>query len=142
MLAAAGITALETFGWFEKPESAKLDQACGLLLELGALDSGGNVTETGRKMVKFPLHPRYARMLIEADRYDVVPKVVLVAGLSQGRAFYRVSKEVRVRKEQVRQIEDVVDHRSDYFVHLRALELAQAARFDLATCSDLGRCFL
>lgn len=138
LLAAAGITDLGAFGWFEKPESEKLDQARELLLELGALDSDGSINENGRRMVDFPLHPRYARMLIEAERYGVVPSVALVAGLSQGRPFYRVSRDARVRKEQMRQVEDVVDQRSDYFVHMRAFEIAKASGFNRAACSELG----
>ena len=54
-LAAAGITQFAAFAWFEKPESEKLNQACALLLDLGALNSSGAITETGRKMVEFPL---------------------------------------------------------------------------------------
>lgn len=137
LLVAAGIADPESFGWFEKPEPEKLDQARGLLQELGAIDASGSITETGRKMVKFPLHPRYARMLIEANNYDVVDRVTLIVGLSQGRSFYRVSRDERVRKEQIRQIEDTVDRHSDYFVHLRAWELAQAAGFNPAACSGL-----
>ena len=138
LLSAAGITDLETFGWLEKPEPEKLNQARALLLDLDALDPDGGITETGRKMVGFPLHPRYARMLIEADRYGVVPQVALIAGLSQGRPFYRVSRDGRIRKEQIRQIEDAVDRRSDYFLHLRAWGIARTSGFDLKVCSELG----
>lgn len=138
LLAAAGITDLETFGWFEKPDPEKLAQARELLLELGALHSDGSITETGRRMAEFPLHPRYARMLIEADKYKVVPGIALITGLSQGRSFYRASRDARVRKEQIQQIESVVDNRSDYFVHLRAWELARAFRFDPSECSKLN----
>ncbi len=137
LLAASGMTDLETFGWFERPNPEKLAQARELLVELGALHPDGSITETGRRMAEFPLHPRYARMLIEADKYKVVPGVALIAGLSQGRSFYRASRNARVRKEQIRQIEGIVDKRSDYFVHLRAWELARATRFNPSECSKL-----
>ena len=138
LLAAAGIHRPEEFAWFEEPDPEKLKHAQELLLDLGALDSSGKITETGLKMVQFPLHPRYARMLIEADHYSVVPKIALIVGLSQGRPFYRVSRDVRVRKEQVRQIENVVDRRSDYFVHARAWQLALATKFNPSECSKLN----
>ena len=134
----AGVTELEIFGWFEKPETDKLVQARDLLLELGALDADGKITQTGRRMAQFPLHPRYARMLIEADRYHIVPMISLIVGLSQGRPVYKVSRDNRIRKEQVRLIEDKVDSRSDFFVHLQAWEFARAARFDPVVCSGLG----
>lgn len=97
-----------------------------------------SITALGRKMVRFPLHPRYARMLIEADRLGVLPGAALVAGISQGRPFYRASREDRVRREQIRQVEDHVDERSDFFVLLRAFEIARAAKFNPSACGDLG----
>jgi len=138
LLAAAGINEPKVFNWFESPETEKLERSHELLIQLGAIHADGRITERGQKMAKFPLHPRYSRMLIEADEYDVVSSVALVAGLSQGRSFYRVSRDAKVRQEQVRQIEDVADGRSDYFVHLRAWGLAQAHRFNPVACSELG----
>ena len=137
MLLDAGITDLESFTWFEKPESEKLDQAGQLLQELGAVDGDSSITEFGQKMVKYPLHPRYARMLIEAGSRGVVDSVALIIGLSQGRSFYRVSRNERIRREQIRQIEDVADPHSDFFVHLRAWELAWKSGFNLSVCSEL-----
>jgi ATP-dependent helicase HrpB len=84
------------------------------------------------------LHPRYARMLLEADRRGVLPEVALIAGLSQGRSFYRVSRDARVRKEQLRQVEDQADDRSDFFVQLQAWHLARAAKFNPSACGALG----
>ncbi|MGZ0656058.1 ATP-dependent RNA helicase [Coraliomargarita sp. W4R72] len=175
MLAAAGIPDLESFPWFEAPETKALERAYVLLRDLGALGAvrdaagavslreegdaagaaslrkegdaigmaslqaeGSAITDLGRKMSGFPLHPRYARLLIEADRLGVMQDVALIAALSQGRPFYRAAREDRVRREQLRQIEDHADVRSDYFVHLRAWELAQAARFNANACGALG----
>lgn len=97
-----------------------------------------SITALGRKMACFPLHPRYARMLIEAERRGVLPEAALVAGISQGRPFYRPSREDRVRREQIRQVEDHADEGSDYFVLLRAFEMARAANFNPAACGELG----
>jgi ATP-dependent RNA helicase HrpB len=41
-----------------------------LLLDLGALAHEGHhtvITELGRRMLAFPVHPRYARMLLAAQ---------------------------------------------------------------------------
>ncbi|MFQ3225868.1 MAG: ATP-dependent helicase HrpB, partial [Lentimonas sp.] len=138
LLAAAGVSQPETFAWFEAPEPKALTRAHDLLHDLGALDAEGAITPTGRKMAGFPLHPRYARMLLEADHRGVLPEVALIAGLSQGRSFYRASRDARVRKEQLRQVEDHVDERSDFFVQLRAWDLAKAAKFNANACGMLG----
>ncbi len=138
LLAAAGITQPDTFAWFEAPEPEALTRAHQLLLDLGAVDTDAVITAIGRRMANFPIHPRYARMLIEADQRGVLPQVALVAGLSQGRPLYRVSRDARIRKEQIRQIEDPADGRSDFFVQLRAWTLARAAKFDPSQCAALG----
>ncbi len=166
ILAAAGISLATPDGqdeeraqltrglkWFEVPESSALMRAIRLLFDLGALEAppaegleqaspddvpAGPITPLGRKMAAFPLHPRYARMLIEADRLGVLPAAALIAGISQGRPFYRASRDNRVRREQIRRIEDQVDAQSDFFVQLRAFEFARAARFNANACAELG----
>ncbi|MGB0744744.1 MAG: ATP-dependent helicase C-terminal domain-containing protein, partial [Opitutales bacterium] len=138
MLAVAGIHPATDFAWFETPEAEALERAVTFLQDLGAIDASGKATDLGRKMAAFPLHPRYARMLIEADRLGVLPDAALIAGISQGRPFYRASREDRVRREQLRQVEDHADESSDFFVLLRAFELAQAAKFNPAACGELG----
>src|SRR5918911_4575188 len=65
-LHAAGIRDLHGFNWFEAPTRHALDAAESLLRRLGALDAEARVTKTGERMLRFPLHPRLARMLVEA----------------------------------------------------------------------------
>ena len=54
--------------WFEAPPAAALEAAQSLLRQLSAVDARGSLTETGRQMAQYPLHPRLARLLVEADR--------------------------------------------------------------------------
>lgn len=138
MLGVSGITDLDTFPWFEPPGEAALQRARDLLRDLGAVDASGRVTEAGRQMAAFPLHPRYARMLIEAARLGVLEEAALVAGISQGRPFYRASRDAAVRREQIRQIEDPAGAGSDYFALLRAYEWARSSRFQATACAALG----
>jgi ATP-dependent helicase HrpB len=137
MLGAAGIS-WRDFPWYEAPMEEALRRAETLLYDLGAIDVNSRITELGRKMAEFPLHPRYARLLIEGDRLGVLPDVALIAALSQGRPIYRAAREDRIRCEQLRQIEDHADTRSDFFVQIRAFELAQASKFNPNACGALG----
>lgn len=52
-----------TFEWFERPRPEAIDLAMALVERLGAVRSG-QLTEMGRQIQRFPLHPRLARMLI------------------------------------------------------------------------------
>src|SRR5919204_1018054 len=52
-----------------------------LLRRLGATDAAGRVTETGRRMLRFPLHPRLARIVVEAEERGVGREACTVAAL-------------------------------------------------------------
>jgi ATP-dependent helicase HrpB len=54
-----------TFEWFDAPSPARVEAALALLEQLGAIHDG-RVTPIGFHMKRLPLHPRLARMLLEA----------------------------------------------------------------------------
>jgi ATP-dependent helicase HrpB len=80
-LRAAGVEDLAGFDWFEPPAAESLAAADSLLLRLGATDAAGRVTETGREMLRLPLHPRLARIVVEAARRGVAREACAVAAL-------------------------------------------------------------
>ena len=80
-LHAAGLRDLSSFGWFEAPAAQALNAAEELLRRLHALDERGALTESGRRMLRFPLHPRQARLLIEAETRGVVAEACTLAAL-------------------------------------------------------------
>ncbi len=53
--------------WLDRPPEAAVEAALALLARLGAVDGDGRLTETGRRMIRYPLHPRLARFVVEAD---------------------------------------------------------------------------
>src|SRR5471030_3141991 len=65
-LKAAGVQDLRKFRWLEAPDEQSLAHAEELLTDLGALARRTGVAPVGRQMLAFPLHPRYARMLLAA----------------------------------------------------------------------------
>ena len=136
-LKASGIDDVANFPWLEKPEPKALERAEMLLTDLAALNGVTNgITEIGRKMLRFPVHPRYARMLLAAQERGCVRPIALMAALTQGRNFLLrgVSREV----EQAR--EDVLgeEHESDFFLLMRAWRYADRANFSLDACRRLG----
>ena len=78
-LKASGVNDVKTFRWLEAPEARALDRAETLLTDLGAIDDKGAITALGRRMLAFPVHPRYARMLLAAHAYGCVRMVALIA---------------------------------------------------------------
>lgn len=63
-LMAAG-NAPDVFPWFEAPAAERVASARDLLTRLGAID-GDRVTPLGARMGRLALHPRLARVLLEA----------------------------------------------------------------------------
>jgi len=54
-----------TFEWFDRPGDERLTAATSLLARLGAVEHG-RLTDTGRLLQRIPLHPRLARILLDA----------------------------------------------------------------------------
>ena len=80
-LHAAGLRDPHAFEWFEAPDAHALEAAEVLLRRLGALDREGRVTETGERMLRLPLHPRLARVAVEAEARGVARAGLTVAAL-------------------------------------------------------------
>jgi len=68
------------FEWFEAPDPAAIRAADDLLERLGAVKDGA-VTDVGRRMLHFPVHPRIGRLLVEAERRGVGKDAARVAAV-------------------------------------------------------------
>lgn len=66
------------FGWFEKPQEERMAAAEKLLALMGAAEGAG-ITALGRAMLKFPTHPRVARMLLAAAGTGLVEEALTLA---------------------------------------------------------------
>ena len=67
--------------WFEAPPEPAVEAARTLLSRLGALGPDGAVTELGRRMLRFPLHPRQARLVLEAEARGLAAEGCVLAAL-------------------------------------------------------------
>jgi ATP-dependent helicase HrpB len=65
-LALWGARDPEELPWLDPPPRSRLAAARELLAQLGALDPRGRPTESGRAMVRLPLHPRLARLALRS----------------------------------------------------------------------------
>jgi ATP-dependent helicase HrpB len=80
-LSAAGAPDPRSFGWLEAPPTAALEAAEDLLSRLGARAADGTLTELGRRMLSFPVHPRLGRILVEGERRGVGPEAARAAAV-------------------------------------------------------------
>jgi ATP-dependent helicase HrpB len=136
-LKASGIDDLSAFDWFERPDARGLEKAESLLRDLGALSGpAGAITEVGRRMLRFPVHPRYARMFLEAQERGCVRSVALMAALTQGRNFLLRGAARQV--EEAREEALGEEHESDFFLLMRAWRFADRSAYSLDACRRLG----
>jgi len=139
MLKAGGISDAEGFPWLEAPHPKILERAEELLRDLGAVARGsGEITEIGRRMSSFPLHPRFSRMFLEADREGVLPAVALMAAFTQVRLIMLPISDKRRSKERDELLHDEGVKESDFFLLLRAWNLARREGFREAYCRKWG----
>jgi ATP-dependent helicase HrpB len=94
------------------------------------------ITPVGRKMLAFPVHPRYARMLLAAQEYGCVHQAALVAALTQGRDLLlrNVDRDTAALRG------DVLGEKasSDFWILMRAWTYAAQNQFRLEACRRLG----
>lgn len=101
---AGGISALR---WFETPPAVATEHAETLLVRLGAVDAG-RTTDLGRRMLRFPVHPRVARMLCEAEGRGVAREACVIAGLLGAREL-RLERRGRGAEARLSSPSDLID---------------------------------
>ena len=65
-LSAWGVREVNELRWLDAPPAALMSSCRQLLIELGALDPHGRITEHGRHMLQLSTHPRLAHMLLRS----------------------------------------------------------------------------
>jgi ATP-dependent helicase HrpB len=129
------------FDWLDRPEPAAIERAEALLKSLGASrtdpTAATDLTQVGRKMLRLPMHPRYSRMLVEAERYGCVREAALCAALVSGRdLLVRLAREDQHIARARERFE--VSDQSDFFVLMEAFKHAQENRFEVDACRRYG----
>ena len=99
-----GLAALR---WFESPPPISAEHAETLLLRLGAVDSG-KITDLGRRMLRFPVHPRVGRMLCESEVRGVAKEACVIAGLLGAREL-RLERRGRGAEARISSPSDLID---------------------------------
>jgi ATP-dependent helicase HrpB len=75
LLRAMGVGGLGALEWLDAPPAAGIDHAEELLRQLGAYGP------VGEEMARYPLHPRLARLIVEARRRGVAEQGSTIAAL-------------------------------------------------------------
>lgn len=69
--------------FLHQPPIEKIETAQKTLRMLGAFDENNQITDCGRIMAKLPVSVRYARMIVEGQKRDVLDDMVTIAALAE-----------------------------------------------------------
>ncbi|MEP7271192.1 MAG: ATP-dependent helicase C-terminal domain-containing protein [Acidobacteriota bacterium] len=133
-LSALGISEPARFEWFERPAEQSLLAAQSLLSRLAAIDHEGILTNVGKRMLKFPIHPRLARLIVECESRGIGEDGATLAALISegdiaGASTFAGSR--RFARAEHAGASDVLD-RMDRFA------TAQRSRFDRETVREMS----
>lgn len=110
-----GETDVQRFAWFEPPPPSSVERALALLANLGAVEGSGarqRITDLGRRLVRYPAHPRLARLLDRGAELGCLPRAARAAALLSERdpfarlppghrAMHRSASDLLDRVEQL-----------------------------------------
>lgn len=100
--AAWGVTDPATLAFLDPPAPTAIKEARALLTELGALDSDGRLTESGRALQALPLPPRLGHMLVAAAGLGQAKAVAELAALAVERGLGGDSPDMAERLTRFR----------------------------------------
>jgi len=129
-LAAWGVADPLALVWFDPPPSGALAQARALLRALDALDDQGRITELGRRMAAWPVHPRLAHLLCRAEAFGWQDLACDLAALLSERDILRGAKEadLELRWRVLRECRAQKPGRSDVEACAQVVKLSRELR--------------
>ena len=141
-MTAIGLGDVAAFPFVEPPDVRAVRDGVALLEELHAIEVGGGpsprLTRTGRRLVRLPVDPRMARMVLEADRLGCVHEVlVIAAALSIQDPRERPADAQQAADEQHRRF---ADERSDFLAYLNLWEYLREQQEELSSSAFRRMC--
>jgi len=129
-LKACGFRDFSSLRWLDPPAAEDAERAEKLLRDLGAADEAGRLTPEGKAMARYPLHPRYSRMMAEGARLGCAWECAVIAAAAQGRGIWQDEQRKSDKRESF--------PRSDLAAVILALERCASADFDFFACQKAG----
>ena len=127
---AVGQDGLRRFAWPDAPTETQFRQAWQLLVNLGAVDATGALSATGRNMLRYPLPPVAARLLVAGQDLCCETEMAAIAALTQSESIATnngLHDNLRLDNDY-----------SDFQAEWRAVEQAESLKGDTAACTAMG----
>jgi ATP-dependent RNA helicase HrpA len=69
---------IESYPFIDPPDKKLINDGMRVLREINALDEQDNLTSIGRKLARFPLDPRHARLLLAAHDFNCLNELLII----------------------------------------------------------------
>ncbi len=135
-LKSVGIVDPLTFPFLEQPETERLEAAEQGLTDLGALGEDRRLSPLGWRMLRLPLPPRYARMVVESEHSGCLKEVASIAALMSGRPILYDQRELGEREHG--RLHFAQDDSSDFFSLLEMFRVSRIHRWTEGWCEQNG----
>jgi ATP-dependent helicase HrpB len=127
-LMSLGYNDLQHFPWLTSPPPAAITAAQELLNLLGAINSESQLTEIGKQMSSFPMHPRFSRLLLSSIHLDAITLATFAAAMLGERSMIQGKPQYPDEAYESSVI-------TDFYAYYLLFEKARASSFSPATCS-------
>jgi ATP-dependent helicase HrpB len=97
-----GVSDPTALSFLDPPPAPALKEAKSLLVELGALDADGRITEEGRRLRALALPPRLARMIVDSRGFGAAEAAADIAAILTERGLGGDSVDLDARLDQFR----------------------------------------
>lgn len=137
-MAALRLGEVVDFPFLDPPDARSVRDGVALLVELGAFDTLGQITDLGRRLARLPVDPRLGRMILAADDEGCLRELlVLAAALTIPDPRERpTDREEAARAKHAR----FADDESDFMSYLNLWRYLAAQRKELSRSAFRRMC--
>jgi ATP-dependent helicase HrpB len=131
LLSHMGVSDFAGFAWLDSPPTALMSLASRSLRAMGALDSSNRLTDLGRRLIQFPLPPRWGALLALGESLDLGSLAARMAALLNERdllADARSAPTTQLECDLLLRLELLEEFENGKSMYLRAQPLVDAVR--------------
>lgn len=135
LLLSLGVNDLVNFDFMDPPSSETLIKCLELLYAIGALNSKGQLTKTGRLMSDFPIDPLFSKCLISSQNFGVIEDIIIIISMlgESSSLFYRPKDK---RDEADKKKQSFTDSNGDHLTLLNVWNQWKDTEFSSLWCQD------
>ena len=135
LMKSLGINNLLDFDFMDSPPHEILIKALEQLYALGALNSEGVLTQTGLKMIQYPIDPSLTKCIIASIKYNCLKEIItIVSMLSIGSSVYYDSSD---DKNNSNKAHSMFEHNEgDHFALLQIYNEWEETDFSNIWCTE------